>query len=224
MTGILIALGLALLAALALKLGARLSLAEMAAPVATMVLALAGYAWQGHPDLAGHPAQARETVRFDERLAEKRRAIGERMGPASKWLVMSDGLARQGDTQDAANILTAGLKELPNDPDLWVGLGNALLAHGGGRLSPASNYAYAQALALAPEAISPRYFYGLALGQTGSFAAAKQIWGELAGRLPEDADLRAELVRNMAILDSLIAQGEAPEMAQAPPGPESSAP
>lgn len=205
MTGILIALGIALAVALALKFGARVPMKDMAAPGAALLLGLAGYAWQGHPGLAGHPVHATATAKFDERLAEKRRAIGERLGPASKWLVMSDGLALQGNTEDAANVLVSGLKAMPNDPDLWVGLGNALLAHGDGRLSPAAAHAYRRALAIEPQGISPNYFYGLALAQSGQFEAAKQIWSGLAQRLPEKADLRAELIRNLAMLDQLIA-------------------
>jgi cytochrome c-type biogenesis protein CcmH/NrfG len=205
MTGILIALGIALLVALALKFGARVPMKDMAAPGAALLLGLAGYAWQGRPGLAGHPVKATATAKFDERLAEKRRAIGERLGPASKWLVMSDGLALQGNTEDAANVLVSGLKAMPNDPDLWVGLGNALLAHGDGRLSPAAAHAYRRALAIEPQGISPNYFYGLALAQSGQFEAAKQIWSGLAQRLPEKADLRAELIRNLGMLDQLIA-------------------
>ncbi len=154
--------------------GRALPLRDMAAPGAALLLGLAGYAWQGHPGLAGHEVHATTAAKFDERLAEKRRSIGERMGPASKWLIMSDGLALQGDTQDAANIIAKGLETMPDDPDLWVGLGNALLAHGSGRLTPAADTAYRQALALQPDGISPNYFYGLALAQSGQFEPAKQ--------------------------------------------------
>lgn len=210
MTGILIALGVALAVGIAIKFGARLPWKDMAAPAAALLLGLAGYAWQGSPGLAAHEVKASENAgTFDERLAEKRRSIGERLGPASKWLIMSDGIALQGNTQDAANILTSGLRDTPEDPDLWVGLGNALLSHGNGRLSPASDYAYRQALRFNPEGISPNYFYALALAQTGQFAAAKEMWARLAARLPEEAELRAELVRNIGMLDRLsAAQGQ----------------
>ncbi len=206
MTGILIAMGLALLTGVAIKFGARLPVRDMAAPAAALLLGLAGYAWQGSPALPGHEVAASDNAgKFDERLAEKRRSIGERLGPASKWLIMSDGIARQGNSEDAANILTSGLKDMPEDADLWVGLGNALLSHGGGRLSPGADYAYRQALRYDPDGISPPYFYGLALAQSGQFDSAKEIWAELAGRLPEDAELRAELVRNIAMLNRLAA-------------------
>ncbi|MBO9577016.1 MAG: cytochrome C biosynthesis protein [Sphingobium sp.] len=215
MTGILIAATMALAALLALKFGARLPWRHMAPAAAAIMLGLAGYAWQGRPNLVGHDVKPAVAAKFDERLAEKRRAIGERLGPASQWLIMSDGLARAGDTENAANVITRGLKENPKDADLWVGLGNALLAHAGGRLTPASEHAYRQATILAPQAISPGYFYGLALAQSGQFEAAQRIWAQLALRLPERADMRMELVRNLMLLDRLIAERDA---AQGPQG------
>jgi cytochrome c-type biogenesis protein CcmH len=211
MTGLLIAAALASLAFVALKFAARLPWRNMT-PVATaLLLGLAGYAWQAHPALAGQDVKPSVAAKFDERLAEKRRSIGERMGPASQWLIMSDGLARAGNTEDAANIIVRGLEKSPKDADLWVGLGNALLAHAGGRLTPASDHAYREAMALAPEAISPSYFYGLALAQSEQFEAAQRTWARLALRLPERADLRMELVRNLMLLDRLIAQRDGAE-------------
>jgi len=214
MTGIFIAAALALVALLALKFGARLPWRHMTPAAAAILLGLAGYAWQGRPNLMGHDVKPSVAAKFDERLAEKRRSIGERLGPASQWLIMSDGLARAGDTENAANVIARGLEKSPKDADLWVGLGNALLAHAGGRLTPASDHAYRQAMILAPQAISPSYFYGLALAQSGQFEAAQRTWAQLALRLPERADMRMELVRNLMLLDRLIAERDAAQAGQ----------
>jgi cytochrome c-type biogenesis protein CcmH/NrfG len=215
MTGLVIAILLALLAGAAILLFARLSVRKIA-PVATaLLLGLAGYAWQGSPGLAGKPVQAGHgQVKFDEELAKKRNEIGERISRATKWMVVSDALGRQGNTQNSANILLSGLREYPDDANLWVGLGNALMVHGNGQLSPASTYAFRQALRLEPKGISPNYFYGLALAETGEFEQANQVWLRLAAALPEDAELREELIRNVALLNALIkrrdAQSQAP--------------
>lgn len=219
MTGLIIAGGLALLCALVLKFGACIAWRDMSAPASVLLLGLAGYAWQGSPGLAGHPVKAASHAQFDERLAEKRRAIGERVGPASKWLIMSDGLARSGDTQDAANVIASGLRAMPNDPHLWVGLGNALLAHAGGVLTPAADHAYRRALALDPQGISPRYFYGLALAQSGQFEQGKAIWRALAQGLPAQTDLRTELERNILFIDKLIAQRDSAQAGGGNPAP-----
>src|SRR5690606_20770372 len=140
-------------------LGARQNVRRVAPLAAALLFGLAGYAWQGSPAVPGKPvvACAAAQVRFDEALDEKRREIGERISRATPFLVMSDSYARRGETRDAANILLPALGKYPDDPHLWVGLGNALMAHGNGMMSPAANYAFRQALAVQPDGISPHY-------------------------------------------------------------------
>lgn len=211
MTGLFIAVALALLVAIAVLIGARMNVRK-AAPLATvLLLGLAGYAWQGSPGLAGKPTQpGAAQAKFDEALAKKRREIGERISRATKWLVISDAFASRGETEDAANVLTSGLREYPDDAHLWVGLGNALMAHSNGVMSPAANYAFRQALKFQPDGVSPSYFYGLALAESGDFDRAKAVWIRLAARLPETAELREELIRNIVMLNALIKRRDGP--------------
>ncbi|MCE7797400.1 tetratricopeptide repeat protein [Sphingobium sufflavum] len=207
MTGLFIAGGLALLVAIGISLFARIGKGGWE-PVATVLLiGLAGYAWQGRPGLAGAPvtAKAARTVHFDEGMAQRRRAMGERVSGATKWFVLSDALARQGDTQGSVNLLSAAVRSDPKDANLWVGLGNALMLHGEDVLSPAADYAYRQALRLAPAAPSPRFFYGLALARAGKLEPARAIWGELAASLPVGSPFRVELESNLAAIDRLLA-------------------
>lgn len=218
MTGLLIAAAFALLTAAAVAFGARLGKAGWEPIAAAALVGVAGYAWQGRPALGGHPvaAQAAKAAAFDQRLADKRSAMGERIGPATQWMVLSDGLARQGNTQAAANVLVSALRSAPDDPNLWVGLGNALVAHQGGVLSPAAEHAYRQAMRLAPDAPSPRYFYALGLAQSGQLVPARAMWSALASQYGADTPFRAELERNLALLDRLIAQqgGAGPDAGQ----------
>ena len=110
---------------------------------AALLFGLAGYAWQGHPNLSGAPREAAQTgPRFDEDLARVRDSFGGRYGKAAPWITMSDGFARRGQTEDAANILVAGLRADPDNADLWVALGNALMLHGEDIVSPAADYSY----------------------------------------------------------------------------------
>lgn len=208
MTGLFIAVGLALFAAIGIALGARLGKGGWE-PIATaLLIGLAGYAWQGRPSLVGKPVAALDNSAngFDEELASRRRAMGERNSAAAKWFVLSDALARQGKTQDSANVLGSAIRNDPNDPNLWVGLGNALVLHGDGVLSPAADYAYRQAMRLAPDAPSPRFFYGLALAQSEKLDAARTIWTQLAQGLPVGSPFRAELDTNIAAIDALLAR------------------
>ncbi len=173
---------------------------------AALLFAMAGYAWQGRPELRGDPRDPASLVRpFDEDLAKLRNAFGGSYGKAAPWLTMSDGFARQGRTGEAANVLLSGLRAAPDDPDLWVGLGNALVAHGGGMVSPSADYSYRRAMRVAPDKSSSPYFYGLALAQSGRYADARTIWSALAARVPEKSPLHAELQANLDQLDRILA-------------------
>ncbi|MET0239878.1 MAG: tetratricopeptide repeat protein [Sphingobium sp.] len=207
MNGLYIAGALALVAAAGIALFARLGRTGWEPVAAALLIGIAGYAWQGDPALPGKPVAANEGrgIRFDEAMADRRRSMGERVSPATKWLVMSDGLARAGKTQDAANVLVAAVRDDPKDPNLWVGLGNALVLHGEGVLSPAADHAYRRALALAPDAPSPRFFYGLALAQSGQLQPARAMWADLVTSLREGTPFRAELENNIAAIDRMLA-------------------
>ncbi len=184
---------------------------ELAA--AALLFGIAGYAWQGSPHVPGSPRDPVETApRFDEDLAKLRNSFGGQYGQTGQWLTLSDGLARQGKTKEAANVIASGLKAQPDDPALWVGMGNALVFHGGGILSPSAEYSYQRAMQIAPQSSAAPFFYGLALAQSGQYAPARKIWTELRGRIPEESPLHAELGSYLARLDRLL--GGQPSMGQ----------
>jgi cytochrome c-type biogenesis protein CcmH/NrfG len=205
------ALTLAASTALAMALLGRLPRATWELVGAALLLGIAGYAWQGKPGVTGAPRSAQAQVApFDEDLATLRRGLGEHYGPAAMWLTMSDGLARQGKTQDAANILISGLRANPGNADLWVGMGNALVAHGGGIVSPSADYAYRQAIRNSPDALSPPFFYGLALARSGQLQPARDIWAALLPRIPVKSDLYGQLERNIAMIDNTLSAPKRP--------------
>lgn len=178
---------------------------------AALLFGLAGYAWQGSPGLAGAPRAAVETApRFDEELAKLRDSFGGQYGQTGQWLILSDGLARRGKTQEAANVIAAGLRARPDDAALWVGMGNALVLHGGGFISPSAEYSYNQAMRLAPQSAAAPFFYGLALADSGQYAPARKIWSDLRDKVPAESPLHAELTSYLARLDRILAgQAEA---------------
>ncbi len=113
-------------------------------------------------------------------------------------------LGRQGKTKEAANVLLSGLRETPDDPNLWLGFGNALVAHAGGVLSPAADFAYRRSMAIDPEGPAPRYFYGLALARAGQLKEARALWGPLAASAPEGSEVKKELEGNIARIDAML--------------------
>lgn len=209
MTGWLIAAAFAICLMTLLIVIGRIPRASWELTAAALLLGLAGYAWQGNPGLAGTPRNPATSAsgQFDEQLAEQRRGLAERYGPAGQWLMLSDGLGRQGKTKEAANVLLAGLKQSPDDPNLWLGVGNALVAHAGGVVSPGADFAYRRAMTLDPEGPAPRYFYGLALVRAGQLQAARELWAALAASAPEGSKIKAELELNIARIDAILATG-----------------
>jgi cytochrome c-type biogenesis protein CcmH/NrfG len=157
---------------------------------AALLLALAGYAWQGHPALAGSPHPPPEHRGLpDSEFARIRHDLLGRFNNADYWLNMAEAFERDGDTLGAAQLIEAGLRAHPNDPDLWVGLGNALVIHGGGMMNPAAQLAFDRAAALAPNHPGPKFFYGLALAQSGRLDEAEKVWRDLLATAPPNATM-----------------------------------
>jgi len=209
MSGLLVAIALAALAGIGVCLITRSGKVGWEPVAAALLVGVAGYAFQGHPSLPGNPvsATAERKAAFDEDLVKLRQSLSDRFGPAARWQVLSDGLARQGNTEDAANILVSGLRATPRDADLWVALGNALVAHQDGILSPSAEYAFRQALAINPKGVSARYFFALALAKSGQLEPARSMWANLAADLPAQAPFKSEVERSIAIIDRMRGAG-----------------
>lgn len=175
---------------------------------AAIMLGLTGYALQGSPSLAGKPVQiVSEPEGFGQALKDERQGMADRFGPAAQWLGMSDGFARLGKTELAAQTLEKGLVKYPDNVDLWVGLGNALVAHGGGVMSPAAALAFDEAARRDPSHPAPPFFAGLALAQSGDLQGAERVWNQLLERSPADAPWRPDLELRLAQLRQAMGPG-----------------
>jgi cytochrome c-type biogenesis protein CcmH/NrfG len=175
---------------------------------AALFVAMAGYAWQGSPGLAGSPVPPPERQDLPETAFAKTRE--EMLGAfdrASFWLRMADSYHRRGDTYSAAGILRSGIRAHPTNPDLWVGLGNALIIHGDGMMTPAAQLAFNRASAIAPDHPGPKFFYGLALAQGGRLDEAERIWSALLAAAPADAGWRPMVVERLQMIAQLRAAG-----------------
>lgn len=171
---------------------------------AALLLGVAGYAWQGNPGMAGVSIEPAEKPNsFDDSSIESRKEMGERFGSAREWLVFSDALNRSGKHGAAANYLRNGVKEHPNDPDLWVGLGNALVVHADGIITPAAQFAFQKAADISPEHPGPPFFLGMAYAQSGKIDQARAIWTELLERSPEEAPWRKDLESRLAAMEQM---------------------
>lgn len=178
---------------------------------ATLLVALAGYAWQGRPAMPGAPKAPPERRPVAESdFATIRQQMLGRFDRASAWLTMADGYQRAGDTLGAVQIIQSGLRDSPNDADLWVGLGNALVLHANMMMTPAAQFAFQRAAEIAPEHPAPRFFYGLALAQGERYDEAEQIWRQLLADAPADAQYRTMITERLDALQQARARGEIP--------------
>jgi cytochrome c-type biogenesis protein CcmH len=155
---------------------------------AGLMFGAAGYAVVGWPSLPSSFRSAEER-QPPIPLTNLRHAFFGRFTPIEHWLIISESLASRGKTQEAAGILQSAVREHPGEPQLWIGLGNAL-ADQAGTLTPASELAFRRAQELTPDYPAPRFFYGLALARSGNSKAAIELWQQVLAEAPADASWR----------------------------------
>lgn len=187
MTGWII-LGLIFVASLALLWLLRVRGGVLQFAAAALLFGCVGYALQGHPTLAGS-ARSADAAPAPIPLTDMRHAFFGNFSAEESWLSISEGLARAGDTQGSVGVLQNAVSKYPTDPQLWIGLGNALVDHAHG-LTPASQYAYQRAAELAPGHPAPLFFMGLALARSGDREDALAMWKEVLASAPAKAEWR----------------------------------
>lgn len=177
---------------------------------ATLLLGIAGFALQARPDLPGAPkAPAQSADKSGEALVAARKALSDSgAAPASNWTVTADAFARRGQYGDAAGLLLGAVQKEPRNADAWVALGNALVGHGEGALTPAVLFAYRKAAEADPAHPGPSFFLGLALAQSGRLAEGRALWADLLARAPAGAPWRKDLAERLARLDAFIVMQE----------------
>lgn len=181
------------------------------AVASALLLGLAGYVAQGHPALGGAPKAASEPVSGDAAAMVEARSKVTNSGipPNNRWVVIADGLARNGQYADAAEILRGAIEADPKNTEAWLAMANALVAHADNTLTPAALYAYRRAIATDPNAPGPPFFLGLAYAQEGQLAEARALWAGAVERAPANARWREPLAEQLVRLDAVIAAQKA---------------
>jgi cytochrome c-type biogenesis protein CcmH/NrfG len=178
---------------------------------AALLLALAGYSWQGHPGYAGSPKAPPGEQRLpDSAFAVLREDLLGRFNSAWTWMNLADSFQRRGETEEAAEVLEVATRRNPRDANLWVAYGYALVIHGGNRMNPAAQLAFERAAQLAPNHPGPRFFYGLALAQGGQIDQAEQVWRDLLPSVPPGSQYRAAIEQRLQAIEEARAAGQIP--------------
>ena len=172
----------------------------LTASAAALLLGASGYALQGSSNLPGAPASAGEGHEVFP-LTDARHAFFGHFTPAESWLRMSEALERDGKSEDAVGILQNAVKRYPGDPQLWIGLGNALVDHARG-MTPAAELAYERAEEAAPGHPGAPFFHGLALARSGDREGALKLWRAILASAPPDASWRPLVERGVTMLGS----------------------
>jgi cytochrome c-type biogenesis protein CcmH len=170
----------------------------LTASAAALFVGASGYALQGRPSLPAAPAVIGEGHDIFP-LTDARHAFFGHFTPAETWLRMSEALARDGKSEEAVGILQNAVKRYPGDPQLWIGLGNALVDHARG-LTPPAELAYRRAAQMAPGYPGPPFFYGLALARSGDRDGAIAMWRQILETAPKDASWRPLVEQGVAAL------------------------
>jgi len=179
---------------------------------AALLVGIFGYAMQGRPAQPGNSVASREEgTPVDPAFTAVRQQLTGRFGETSQYMDFSEKMIGWGRTREAVILMRTGIAKDPKNAELWMGLGNALVAHGDGLITPAAIFAYEQAGRLSPQHPGPAFFMGLALAQSGRIDEAKAAWTALLARAPKDAPWRPELQSRLATLAAMSAMsGGAP--------------
>ncbi len=214
----LIAIALAALVGLRMLMGKNREGWEALA--AALMVGLAGYALQGAANVpsAMKPAQAKTSENALEMVGDRHKFSGG--DPTrNKWIVIADALASRGDYANAATILRGAVEADPKNMDAWVALGNALVGHAEGHLSPSALYAFRRAAEADPASPSPPMFLGLAMAREGRFEETRALWQGALGKAPADAPWRGDMAECISRLDKLMQMIRARQEAQDNPTP-----
>ena len=210
MMGWVIMVAMAVLTCAALIIFAKLPRKTWEAIAAAGVLAMAGYALQGRPNVAGSPAGAvpgKSDAAADMILMRSEMDLS--FSNARPYLILSDAYARDGNYQFAASYIRSGLRRDPRNADLWAGLGLQLLLASDGQMSPPAKFAFDRAREFSPRQPAPDYFEGLSALFSGRADVALGLWQGLLARAPKEAKWKARLESQIRGLQSLQSQMDA---------------
>lgn len=202
MMGLLIGILLAAAVWLALRRSPALNGASLQLAAAALLIGLAGYSLQGRTGLAGGPAAERPVRPLPPVLPlELAAEFYGRFNAATPWIIIANGYMARGDGANAVTTLISAVRAAPRNSELWIALGNGLVAQNGGRMSPAAELAFTKSLNLAPQHPGPPFFYGLALLQQGKVDHGLALWKQILRDAPAEVSWRSNLAARIAIVE-----------------------
>jgi cytochrome c-type biogenesis protein CcmH len=174
-----------------------------------LLLGMTGYALQGRPTVKSSPAKSLAvTEDAAVQLVAMRADMDQSFGSAKRWLVTADSFARQGDYKLAAAYIQSGLRNEPENADLWSALGLQLMLASKGQMSAPAQLAFDKARAIQPNYPAPYYFAGLARLFGGDLNSAILLWEKTLSLATPKAKWKAQLESQLQAARILQAQAE----------------
>ena len=185
------------------------------------LIALGLYFWVGSPGFADQTFTSRlaawraadpAALSAPEMAAVLKAVTTERPTDAEGFHYLAMAHAASDNPSAAARALRRAITLAPTRPDLWSLLGEALMAQGGGEVTPQAQRAFERALALDPKAVTPRFHLARARIEAGDKAGGVAAWRALQADLPMTDPRRGALASAIS-----QAQNAAAPAAPAPP-------
>lgn len=217
----LVVIGLAVAAVAIGLLVFKVPRATLTSFAAALVLGLAGYATQASPDLPGAPKSAVKVAEGSAgELIEIRRMLsGSSESTPSPGMLLADAMTRKGQHDQAAGALSALTTTDPDNAEVWLALGNALVEHAKGARTRPAMFAYRKAAELNPDSLGPGYFIGLSFIREGDFGETRKIWAETLEKAPETAPGKQAMTAQLGRLDQLLMAAMAAAQQEQTPQP-----
>ena len=156
--------------------------------------------------MPGAPTAARADEKGDgwALVEARKRILGVEDQQGAQGLILADAMMRKGQYANAADALHSFLRDNPDSVEGWTALGNALVEHAEGTLSPAALYAFNKAEEADPDTLAPGFFIGATYIRQGELIEGREIWARTLDLAPADAPWRDQLQARLDELDMLM--------------------
>lgn len=154
------------------------------------LVSMAMYWTAGAPGLADQPLAARlqgnpAESSIEELVARTERHLLANPEDGRGWSVIAPVYLRLGRHEDAVGAYRKAIELADETPELLAGLGEALAAEEGGRVTAEARATFEKALAMQPGHEKSQFFLALAQAQAGEFPAAVAGWQSLVANAAE---------------------------------------
>ncbi len=184
--------------------------------IAIPLISWAVYASTGNPDLPGQPLAERLARPADQSTPDELVARAEahlKLNPddGQGWEVLAPIYTRMGRPANAVAAYQNAIRLNGDSAARQLGLGQALVAEAGGKITVRSEEAFNKALALDPKDMRPQFYIIDGWMQQGRLTEARDLIRKLLVEAPLDVPWRDQAQAALTRLDTEI-NGDAPDV------------